>query len=132
MHPRVSIEYDHASGEGPGGRYGRFDTLFGMRRADLGPAGLYNAFGRTNFISPGIRVEAVPDGRTDLMATLRPIWLAAREDRFRPRACGTLPGARARSPALSSDGLVRHQLSNALCLDLDAVLLAKVRFLRRA
>lgn len=36
----------------------RFDTLFGMRRADVGPAGLYNAFGRANFISPNLRVEA--------------------------------------------------------------------------
>ncbi len=80
--PRVSIEYDHASGDRPGGRYGRFDTLFGMRRADLGPAGLYNAFGRANFISPGVRIEAAPDKRTDMMATLWPIWLAAREDSF--------------------------------------------------
>ncbi len=34
---RLSLEYDRASGDGPGGKYGRFDTLFGMRRADLGP-----------------------------------------------------------------------------------------------
>jgi len=39
----LSVDYDHASGDKPGGRYGRFDTFFGMRRADLAPAGLYNA-----------------------------------------------------------------------------------------
>lgn len=63
--PRVSVEYDHASGDAPGGRYERFDTLFGMRRADFAPAGLYNAIARANIVSPGLRVEAVPNKRTD-------------------------------------------------------------------
>jgi hypothetical protein len=31
--PRVSFEHDRASGDEAGGHYGRFDTLFGMRRA---------------------------------------------------------------------------------------------------
>lgn len=53
-----------------------------MRLAEPGPAGLYNAFSRANFISPGVRFEAVPGKRTDLMATLRPIWLAASRDSF--------------------------------------------------
>lgn len=37
---RVSIDFDRASGDRMGGRYSRFDTLFGMRRANLAPAGL--------------------------------------------------------------------------------------------
>jgi hypothetical protein len=31
-HPRVALEFDRASGDGPGATYGRFDTLYGMRR----------------------------------------------------------------------------------------------------
>lgn len=130
--PRLSIEYDHASGDRPGGRYGRFDTLFGMRRADLGPAGLYNAFGRANFISPGLRIEAVPDKRTDLMATLRPIWLAAREDSFSTTGVRDATGGSGSFAGTQFDGRVRHQLSPALRFEFDAVLLAKGRFLRDA
>lgn len=130
--PRLSVEYDHASGDRPGGRYGRFDTLFGMRRADLGPAGLYNAFGRTNFISPGLRVEAVPGKRTDLMATLRPIWLAAREDAFSTTGVRDTTGRSGSFAGTQFDGRIRHQLSKALRLELDAVLLARGRFLRDA
>jgi hypothetical protein len=130
--PRVSIEYDHASGDGPGGHYGRFDSVFGMRRADLGPAGLYNAFGRTNFISPGLRVEATPDGRTDLMGTLRPIWLAARRDSFSTTSVRDTSGRAGSFAGTQFDARVRHRLTEALRLELDAVLLAKGRFLRDA
>lgn len=130
--PRLSVEYDHASGDRPGGRYGRFDTLFGMRRADLGPAGLYNAFGRANFISPDVRVEAVPDKRTDLMATLRPIWLASRTDSFSTTGVRDVTGRSGAYAGTQFDGRVRHQLSKSLRLELDAVLLLKGRFLEDA
>jgi hypothetical protein len=43
--PHVSIEYDEASGDGPGGRFGRFDTLFGMRRGDFAPSGIHDVEG---------------------------------------------------------------------------------------
>src|SRR3546814_11172979 len=54
-----------ASGDKPGGAYGRFDTLFGMRRAELAPAGLYNAISRSNLTTQGIRFEAAPSKRLE-------------------------------------------------------------------
>lgn len=80
--PRVALEFDYASGDGRGGKFGRFDTLFGMRRADLAPAGLYNAVGRANIVSTGLRVEATPSTRLDAFAAYRPLWLASRFDSF--------------------------------------------------
>lgn len=130
--PRLSIDYDHASGDRPGGRYGRFDTLFGMRRADLGPSGLYNAFGRTNFISPGVRIEAVPSKRTDIMASLRPLWLAARADSFSTTGVRDATGRSGSFAGTQFDGRIRHQVSKRLRLEFDGVLLAKGRFLREA
>ena len=130
--PRLAVEYDHASGDRPGGRNTRFDTLFGMRRADLGPSGFYNAFGRANFISPGVRIEAVPGPRTDLMATARPIWLAARRDAFSTTGVRDPTGRAGSFAGTQVDVRVRHQLSRALRLELDGVLLAKGRFLRDA
>ncbi len=129
---RVSFEYDHASGDKPGGAYGRFDTLFGMRRADLAPAGLYNAISRSNLISAGVRIEAAPDKRTDLMATLHPMWLAVREDSFSSTGVRDVGGQAGRFAGTQFDGRVRHLLRPWLRAELDAVLLAKGRFLRDA
>lgn len=129
---RLAFEYDHASGDGAGGAYGRFDTLFGMRRADLAPSGLYNAILRSNVISAGFRMEAVPDRRTDLMATIHPMWLAAREDSFSSTAVRDVNGRSGRFAGTQLDGRVRHLVAPWLRLEVDAVLLAKGRFLRDA
>ncbi len=130
--PRVSVEYDHASGDSPGGRFGRFDTLFGMRRADLAPAGLYNAIARTNVISPGVRVEAVPDTRTDLFVAYKPMWLASRFDAFAATGVRDAAGRSGRFAGHQLDARVRHKLRTWMTLELDAVLLAKGGFLRDA
>lgn len=129
---RFSVEYDHASGDKPGGANGRFDTLFGMRRADLAPAGLYNAISRSNVISPGLRVETVPSKRTDLMATLRSMWLAAREDSFSSTGDRDASGRSGSFAGTQLDARVRHQLVSWLRLEVDGVLLAKGRFLQEA
>jgi hypothetical protein len=130
--PRVSIEYDHASGDGRGGRYGRFDTLFGMRRADLAPSGLYNAIARTNIVSPGVRVEATPSKRTDWFLSYRPMWLASRYDAFSSTAVRDATGRSGRFAGHQLDSRIRHRLTPKLMLEADAVLLAKGRFLRDA
>lgn len=62
---RISAEFDFASGDRSGPGYQRFDTLFGMRRADLAPAGIYNAIGRANILTPGIRAEVALGKRLD-------------------------------------------------------------------
>jgi hypothetical protein len=130
--PRLSVEYDHASGDAPGGRNGRFDTLFGMRRADLAPSGLYNAIARTNIISPGVRVEAVPDTRTDLFLAYKPMWLASRFDAFASTGVRTAAGRSGAFAGHQLDGRVRYKLLKALTLEADLVLLAKGGFLRDA
>ncbi|HEY6817358.1 MAG TPA: alginate export family protein, partial [Croceibacterium sp.] len=130
---RLSLEYDYASGDGPGGKYGRFDTLFGMRRADLAPAGIYNAVGRANISAPGLRAEIAPDPRWDAFATWRPLWLADKTDSFSTTGV--------RDPAGKSGSFAGHQFDmrfrywlvpNALRAEFNAVLLAKGRFLETA
>ena len=130
--PRVAIEYDHASGDGRGGRYGRFDTLFGMRRADLAPSGLYNAIARTNIASPGVRIEAVPSARIDVFASYRPMWLASRYDAFSSTAVRDASGRSGRFAGHQLDSRIRHRITPGLMLEADLVLLAKGRFLRDA
>ena len=80
--PHLLAEFDRASGDGPSGTYGRFDTLFGFRRGDLGPAGLYSAIARSNILTPGIRLEITPSKRFDAFLGYRALWLADAHDSF--------------------------------------------------
>jgi len=130
--PRLAIEYDHASGDRPGGRYGRFDPLLGMRRADLAPGALYNAILRSNLISPGVRLEAVPSAKTDLMVSYRPFWLAARGDTFSSTGVRDASGRSGSFAGHQLDARLRYSLSPKIRLEADIVLFAKGRFLREA
>jgi len=131
--PHLSFEVDRASGDKPGGRYGRFDTLFGMRRADLAPAGLYNAVARANIAAAGIRLEAVPSKRLDWFAAYRPLWLAADRDSFSTTGVRDASGSSGDFAGHQLEARVRYWLVPArLRFEADGLLLAKGRFLRDA
>jgi len=79
--PHVNLEYDFASGDhDPNDKKDqRFDTLYGARRFEFGPTGIYGAFARSNINTPGLRVTAVPRNDVQLGLVHRFYWLA--EDR---------------------------------------------------
>lgn len=131
--PRLSIEFDRASGDKNGGSYGRFDTLFGMRRADLAPAGLYNVIARANVVTPGVRLEATPSKRLDWFASYRALWLASAEDSFSTTAVRDTTGRSGDFAGHQVEGRIRYWLvPSRLRFELDALVLAKGRFLRDA
>lgn len=131
--PRLSVEYDRASGDKPGGKFGRFDTLFGMRRADLAPAGLFNALARTNIETVGIRLEAKPSKLLDWFAAYRPMWLAARQDSFSSTGVRDASGRSGDFAGHQLEGRVRYWvIPKRLQLEFDGLVLAKERFLRDA
>lgn len=105
--PRLAFEVDHASGDKPGGKFGRFDTLFGMRRADLAPAGIYAALGRTNLTALGPRLEVVPSKRLDAFVTYRALWAASRTDGFSTTGVRDPAGASGRFAGHQVDARVR-------------------------
>lgn len=80
--PRGVIQYDYASGDAsPGDRAdNRFDPLFGARRWELAPSGLYGALLRSNLNAAGLRLELTPHRTVDLFAAWRPAWLASPHD----------------------------------------------------
>ena len=82
--PRVRVAYDYASGDSSrnDGKNGRFDTLFGARRFEYGPTGIYGAIARSNISSPELRFEAKPNARTDCMIAWRWLWLAQGDDQW--------------------------------------------------
>ncbi|MBO9671217.1 MAG: alginate export family protein [Sphingobium sp.] len=131
--PHLSLEYDRASGDKPGGSYGRFDTLYGMRRADLAPAGLYNAIGRANISTLATRIEVVPGKRLDAFAAYRAMWLASATDAFSTTGVRDASGASGDFAGHQIEGRLRYWLiPNRLRYEIDGLLLAKGRFLREA
>lgn len=130
---RLSVEYDRASGDRPGGSYGRFDTLFGMRRADLAPAGIYNAIGRANISTPGLRAEIAPGKRFDAFAAYRAMWLADRTDAFSTTGVRDASGRSGGFAGHQVEARVRYWLvPGFLRGEINALWLAKGRFLRSA
>lgn len=80
--PRFAVEYDYASGDkNPNdGRDQRFDTLYGARRFDYGPTGIYGAFARSNINSPGYRLSFAPLKNVQTTLSHRFFWLAQSKD----------------------------------------------------
>ncbi len=131
--PRLALELDYASGDGRGNKFGRFDTLFGMRRSELAPAGLYNAVGRANLLSPVLRLEVVPSKRIDGFIAYRPLWLASRFDSFSTTAVRDPSGNAGRFAGHQAEARLRYWLiPKRLRLEWNGLVLAKGRFLRNA
>ncbi len=101
---RAEAMLDYASGDAsPDDRaQGRFDSLFGGRRFDLGPAGLYGLLSRGNLLSPGVRVETAPHPLFDAFVVYRLVWLAEARDAW--------PATGLRDPSGGSGDFVGHQL----------------------
>lgn len=130
---RLSVEYDYVSGDRAGGSYGRFDTLFGMRRADLAPAGLYNAIGRANISTPGVWFEVAPTPRLDGFITYRAMWLAERTDAFSTTGVRDASGRSGSFAGHQLDGRIRWWLlPRRLRAEVNGVWLGKGRLLETA
>jgi hypothetical protein len=84
--PRFLAMYDYATGDSdPGtkdGSNGRFDTLFGARRFELGPTGIFGAFARSNINTPGYRLIVNPTQDVSFYAGHRLLWLAEDKDQW--------------------------------------------------
>ncbi len=80
--PGISLQYDYASGDNDpeDNRSGRFSTLFGARRFDFNPTGIYGPFYRSNINTPGIRIVLNPVKELQIMAAHRGFWLASAKD----------------------------------------------------
>lgn len=131
--PRISVEFDLASGDRRGGGYGRFDTLFGMRRAEIAPSGLYNSVGRANFVSPMLRIEAVPDKKTDAFISYRPLWLESATDAFSTTSVRDPSGQSGRFAGHQIEARVRRWIvDKRLRGEISGLVLAKGRFLKAA
>jgi hypothetical protein len=133
--PRIILRFDYASGDKDpdDGEWNRFDTLFGDRRWEFGPTGIYGALTRSNILSPGAALRLQPRESTDVRLDYRAAWLASDRD-FMPTA-----GLRDRDG--NSGSFIGHQLdarwrwvsaSSSVTFELGAAYLWKGEFLKNA
>ncbi|NKJ00479.1 alginate export family protein [Novosphingobium sp. SG707] len=131
--PHVLAEFDRASGDGTSGTYGRFDTLFGFRRGDLAPSGLYNAIGRANILSPGLRIEVAPSARVDAFIGWRGMWLADSHDSFSTTNVRDATGRSGSFAGHQFDTRLRYWIRpKRLRFEFDGVYLARGSFMENA
>src|SRR3546814_6062142 len=105
--PRVSLNYDRASGDRAGSCFGRFDSLYGVRLPDYGPSSIYGPLGRNNIDSPGVRLEVTPDKRWDGFVMYRANWLDSETDSFANTGVRDPGGASGRFGGHQIEGRVR-------------------------
>lgn len=131
--PRLALEYDLATGDDDPGRIRRYDTLFGTRRADFAPSGLYAQVGRANIEAPGLRVEVAPSSRLDAMLTWKRLRLESARDAFATTGVRDPGGASGRDAGTQLDLRLRWwALPKRLRLEFDGVWLGKGQFLETA
>ncbi len=108
MSPRFELSYDFASGDRDpdDDRNNRFDTLYGARRFDFGPTGIYGAFARSNISTPGLRIQARPARSVNGFVGYRAVWLASGKDQ--------LTTAKLQDPTGRSSSFVGHQIEARL------------------
>jgi Alginate export len=82
--PRLVFQFDYSSGDRqPGDSQNEgFDSLFGARRWEYGPTGIWGPFSRTNLITPGWRLFLNPTASWTLMVKHRAWYLAQDRDFF--------------------------------------------------
>ncbi len=130
----VAAMYDYAGGDDDpnDNRNGGFDTLFGARRWEYGPTGMYGAIPRSNISSPGFSVQVAP--RPNLQATLihRAVWLASANDVWSPAGLRDRDGASGTFIGQQTDLSVRWDVNSSLNLETGWAALFKGEFAQQA
>jgi len=80
--PNLMFQYDRATGDKDptDASIERFNTLFGARRFDFGPTGIYGIASRSNIDSPGVRLTFKPGPKWQAMLSYRALRLDAPRD----------------------------------------------------
>lgn len=80
--PLLQLQYDRASGDRDptDARDQAFDPLFGERRFDFVPQGIYVLIARSNLRTPGLRLTLVPHTRMQAMFSYRSFALDSARD----------------------------------------------------
>lgn len=114
--PRFAVDYDYASGDHDPNddKDQQFDTLFGARRFEFGPTGIYGAFARSNINSPGYRISFNPHRSVQAFISHRFYWLAEDKDSWTT--------ARLRDRSGNTDSFIGQQIELSARWDFNSSL----------
>ncbi|MGY6215898.1 alginate export family protein [Methylolobus aquaticus] len=82
--PRLLVQYDYATGGQGAGTNRSFDTLYGARRFDFGPTGIFGPFSRNNINAPGTRLLFIPHRDLTGFVAYRAWWMANARASWQP------------------------------------------------
>jgi len=131
---RIVLQFDYASGDKrPDDKQNnRFDTLYGARRFDFGPTGIYGVFARGNILSPGLRWEIRNGGKYTGLVGYRAVWLAERFDALTTSGVRNVGGTSDKFVGHQLEAALRAKLGDQLEAEAGAAYLRKGSFLRHA
>jgi len=120
--PRLVAQFDYASGDNdPGdGNWEQFDSLYGARRFDFGPTGIYGPFARGNLVTPGLRMVLTPGKGRQLMLAARAYWLAEDSDSWIKAKVKDALGNSGNYLGEQVELRYRHKLSDSIKLECGA------------
>ena len=127
---RLAALADWATGDDPASAaYERFDPLYGPRRGDWNPTGIYGPLGRANIRSFGVKLEAKPAKGVDAFVTWRGLRLDEAGDAFSYTKLASPSGAAGRNAGAQVETRLRWWIvPDRLQLDLGGALLMKGSF----
>jgi hypothetical protein len=105
-HPTLLAQFDYASGDkNPNDTtIERFAGLFGARRFDFGPTGIYGPIVRSNLSTPGLRLTFAPSPRMQTMFSYRWLNLADPHDQWIGSGWGDPTGQSGRAIGTQLEG----------------------------
>ena len=131
--PRTSVFFDYYTGDRGGDALGRFDSLYGGRRFEFGPTALFGPVSRSNLVSPGLRMDASPRNRLNLMGNFRLLRLDSSSDSFGLTGVRDASGGSGRDAGGQLEVQVRYEVVPKIAfLEVGYARLLKGRFLREA
>lgn len=132
--PRLGLEYDYTSGDdNPNdGKDQRFDTLYGARRFEFGPTGIYGAFARTNLNTPGIRLSVAPRSDMQLGLSHRAFWIASATDSWGSNGLQDKSGKSGNYVGQQLELTARYDVNSSLNLETGWTHLFKGEFVQHA
>lgn len=130
--PRWVAQLQYASGDRDptDNRSGTFDTLFGARRFDFGPTGIWGPFYRSNIVSPGYRIVLAPGKDLEWAAGHRLWWLAQSRDAWVESGFRDPSGKSGRFLGNHVETWVRWTASSNVVFDVGAAYWAKGSFVK--
>ena len=133
LSPVLLMQYDRASGDHDpfDGRNEGYDTLFGERRFDFNPQGIYGLFARGNLRTPGVRLTFAPWQHWQTTFSYRKYELDSTRDAWSGIGLRDLTGQAGRSIGRQLEGFFTWTtIPNRLTFETGFARLRAGRFLR--